>query len=174
MNQDEAFIGAILAAPRHDSPRLAYAGWLDPRGDARGEYLRTEVQWAKAGEAKLEARLRELATNLDAVWVAQVSRPPVGVCAEHLPFRGSPTFLCHGGGGAGRSSKALTGSFDGSGSSPRSPTAIARAAQAAKAIVLMVGAPVERIPQVASTPGLGKMSRGAPAAPAPGATAVQG
>ena len=87
MNQDEAFIGAILAAPRDDCPRLAYAGWLDQRGDTRGNYLRTEMQWAKAREAKLEAWLREVATNLDAVWVAQVSRPPAGVCAEHLQFR---------------------------------------------------------------------------------------
>ncbi|MFI5454853.1 MAG: TIGR02996 domain-containing protein [Isosphaerales bacterium] len=86
MNQDEAFIGDILAAARDDSPRLAYAGWLDQRGDARGNYLRTEMQWAQAREARLEAELGELATNLDAVWVARVSRPPVGVCADHLEF----------------------------------------------------------------------------------------
>jgi uncharacterized protein (TIGR02996 family) len=48
MSQDEAFIGAVLAAPRDDSPRLAYAGWLNQRGDARGHYLRTEMQWAQA------------------------------------------------------------------------------------------------------------------------------
>src|SRR6516162_9506959 len=87
MNQAEAFIGAVLAAPKDDSPRLAYADWLDQRGDARGQYLRTEVQWAQAREAKLEAQLEELATNLDAVWVARVSRPPVGVCADHLWLR---------------------------------------------------------------------------------------
>jgi uncharacterized protein (TIGR02996 family) len=87
MNQDEAFIGAVLAAPRDDSPRLAYAGWLNQRGDARGHYLRTEMQWAQAREAKLEAQLKQLATNLDAVWMARVSRPPVGVCADHLRLR---------------------------------------------------------------------------------------
>jgi len=87
MNQDEAFIGDILAAPRDDSPRLAYAGWLDQRDRARGNYLRAEMQWVQAREARLEAELGELATNLDAVWVARVSRPPVGVCADHLEFR---------------------------------------------------------------------------------------
>jgi uncharacterized protein (TIGR02996 family) len=87
MNQDEVFIGDLLAAPRDDSPRLAYARWLDQRGDARGNYLRTEMLWAQAREVDLEARLRELATNLDAAWVARVSRPPVGVCADPLRFR---------------------------------------------------------------------------------------
>jgi uncharacterized protein (TIGR02996 family) len=43
MNQGEVFIGDILAAPRDDSPRLAYARWLDQRGDARGDCLRTEM-----------------------------------------------------------------------------------------------------------------------------------
>jgi uncharacterized protein (TIGR02996 family) len=87
MNQDEVFIGDILAAPRDDSSRLAYARWLDGRGDARGDYLRIEMHWARSTEAELEARLRELARDLDAVWVARVSRPPIGVCADHISFR---------------------------------------------------------------------------------------
>ena len=87
MNQDEVFIGDLLAAPRDDSPRLAYARWLDQRGDPRGNYLHCEMQWAKAKEANLEAPLREPARDLDPVWVARVSRPPVGVCADQLRFR---------------------------------------------------------------------------------------
>ena len=47
MNEDEAFIRAIVDNPGDDTPRLVYADWLDDRDDPRGPYLRAEFEWAK-------------------------------------------------------------------------------------------------------------------------------
>lgn len=95
---DEAFIRAIVAAPGDDLPRLVYADWLDElRGDPWGAYLRAEAAWAmpwKDGTRPADdPRLGAMAVGLDPVWVARVSRPPVGVCCEHVGFekRRSPT-----------------------------------------------------------------------------------
>lgn len=90
MTDDEAFVRAVVDAPGDDTPRLVYADWLDDRSDPRGAYLRTEAEWAKpwrSGERPADSpELRELARGLDPVWVARVSRPPVGVCADNLDF----------------------------------------------------------------------------------------
>ena len=84
---EDAFIAAIIAAPRDDGPRQAYADWLEERRDPRSEYLRAEWEWAKAKNGEAEARLRQIAARFDKVWVARVSRPPGGVCADHSRFR---------------------------------------------------------------------------------------
>jgi uncharacterized protein (TIGR02996 family) len=81
MNEDEAFIRAILAAPGDDAPRLVYADWLDERGDLRGTYLRREQQPDREHIGHSELR------GLDPLWVARVSRPPLGVCCDHIHFR---------------------------------------------------------------------------------------
>lgn len=83
MNEDEAFIRAIVDSPGDDTARLVYADWLDDRDDPRGPYLRAEHAAVTSGDG---TRLRELAAGLDAVWVARVSRPPVGVCCDHINF----------------------------------------------------------------------------------------
>jgi uncharacterized protein (TIGR02996 family) len=93
---DEVFIRAVVDGPRDETPRLDYADWLDDRDDPRGPYLRTEHKWARrrvrsgpqigATSNLIPARLRKLAATLDAVWVARISRPPVGVCCDHLQF----------------------------------------------------------------------------------------
>jgi uncharacterized protein (TIGR02996 family) len=83
VTEDEAFIRAIVDGPGDDLPRLVYADWLDDRSDPRGAYLRAEREAVEIGDI---ARLRELAAGLDPVWVARVSRPPVGVCCGHLKF----------------------------------------------------------------------------------------
>jgi uncharacterized protein (TIGR02996 family) len=93
VSEDEAFIRAIVDSPGDDLPRLVYADWLDDRDDPRGPYLRAEFEWAKpwrSGQRPAEStKLRTLAAvGLDPVWVARVSRPPVGVCCEHLSFKG--------------------------------------------------------------------------------------
>jgi uncharacterized protein (TIGR02996 family) len=77
MTDDEAFVRRIVDSPGDDAPRLVYADWLDDRGDPRGAYLRAEA--AHPGDV---GRLDPLAAGLDAVWVARVSRPPVGVCID--------------------------------------------------------------------------------------------
>ena len=91
MTEDEAFIRGIVDSPGDDLPRLVYADWLDERADPRGAYLRAEAEWAKAKQTTgfLLLRLNGLAEGLDPVWVARVSRPPVGVCCDPKFFADS-------------------------------------------------------------------------------------
>ncbi len=85
MSDDEAFIRAVVSAPGHDAPRLIYTDWLDERGDSRGAYLRAEAKWDRRSAHGVHA-LREAGRGLDPVWVARVSRPPVGVCVAPTKF----------------------------------------------------------------------------------------
>lgn len=93
MSEDEAFIRAIVDSPGDDTPRLVYADWLDDHSDPRGPYLRAELEWAKpwrTGERPADSpELREMAKGLDPVWVARMSRPPLGVCCDHVPLTAS-------------------------------------------------------------------------------------
>jgi uncharacterized protein (TIGR02996 family) len=96
MREDEPFVRAVVDNPGDEAYRLVYADWLDDRSDPRAPFLRAEVEWAKgprdagwaptATEQEREAVLvlQRLAAGLDQVWVARVSRPPVGVCCEHV------------------------------------------------------------------------------------------
>ncbi|HJZ53832.1 MAG TPA: TIGR02996 domain-containing protein [Gemmataceae bacterium] len=90
VSEEEAFIRAVVDGPWDDTPRLVYADWLDDRADPRGPYLRAELEWAKpwrSGERPPDSpELRMMATGLDRVWVARVSRPPAGVCCDRLEF----------------------------------------------------------------------------------------
>jgi uncharacterized protein (TIGR02996 family) len=93
VTEDEAFIREIVDRPGDDLPRLVYADWLDERNDPRGAYLRAEmkmvsVRGAKRGiiRKKELRRAKALADGLDPIWVARVSRPPLGVCCVHLRF----------------------------------------------------------------------------------------
>jgi len=82
VSEDEALLRAIIDRRGDDTARLVYADWLDERGDPRGAFLRAELEWARTG--KKENALRALAVPLDAVWVARVARPPVGICADKI------------------------------------------------------------------------------------------
>ena len=82
MNEDEAFIRAIVDSPGDDLPRLVYADWLDDRDDPRGTYLRAEYEAVETGDPFQLWKLWDLTVALDAVWVARVSRPPVGACID--------------------------------------------------------------------------------------------
>ena len=92
MTEDEAFIRAVVDNPGEDTPRGAYADWLDEHDDPRGPYLRAEFEWAmpwRNGERPTDnLALRERAARLDPMWVARISRPPMGVCCEHIRFEG--------------------------------------------------------------------------------------
>jgi uncharacterized protein (TIGR02996 family) len=88
MNDGEAFIRAIVDSPGDETPRLVYADWLEERGDPRGAYLRAEHEWARSRKSKALKKVHILAIPLDAVWLARVSRPPVGVCSEQVQVRG--------------------------------------------------------------------------------------
>jgi uncharacterized protein (TIGR02996 family) len=96
MSEDESFARAVVDNPGDDAHRLVYADWLEERSDPRGPYLRAETAWAKGcrevgwvpptTEMQRQAvlTLQRLAAGLDPVWVARVSRPPIGVCCEHV------------------------------------------------------------------------------------------
>jgi uncharacterized protein (TIGR02996 family) len=86
MNEDEAFMRAIVDSPGDNTARLAYADWLDDRADPRGKYLRAENEWAATHDPSERDALRQLAKTLDPVWVARVSRPALGVCCDHVRF----------------------------------------------------------------------------------------
>jgi uncharacterized protein (TIGR02996 family) len=58
------FLLAILEAPRDDALRLAYADWLEERGDARGEFIR--IQYELAGLKRTDSRWSRL-------WVRELS-----------------------------------------------------------------------------------------------------
>jgi uncharacterized protein (TIGR02996 family) len=73
MSQADAFEQAILANPEDITCRLAYADWLEERGDIRGEYLRVEAELAKdetgsQGHAMLRQRVDELRRRVDLAW----------------------------------------------------------------------------------------------------------
>jgi uncharacterized protein (TIGR02996 family) len=90
---EEAFIRAVLDRPGEDTPRLVYADWLDDHAAPdRAAYLRAEAKWAALAATCLrqpEAELREAAGRLDPLWVARVSRPPLGACCDRLRWKAS-------------------------------------------------------------------------------------
>jgi uncharacterized protein (TIGR02996 family) len=85
MTNDEAALHrAVLADPADEAPRLVYADWLEERGDPRGEYLRVDLDLARADGRNAEfkaglRRARELRAGLDRSWVVSVSIGPAGV-----------------------------------------------------------------------------------------------
>jgi uncharacterized protein (TIGR02996 family) len=69
------FLDAIVASPDDDTPRLAYADWLDEHGDAaRAEFIRTQIALARPGEddqrrAALKAREQQLQEENADTWL---------------------------------------------------------------------------------------------------------
>jgi uncharacterized protein (TIGR02996 family) len=61
---EKAFLDVIRERPDDDTPRLAYADWLNERGDPRGEFIRLQCELAKAPQnprrAEMAAREGEL------------------------------------------------------------------------------------------------------------------
>lgn len=80
MSEDDALLRTVIDRPGDDTARLVYADWLDDRDDPRGPFLRAE-----AGGRDTHT-LRALAAKLDPLWVARVSRPPLGVCCDRFAF----------------------------------------------------------------------------------------
>jgi uncharacterized protein (TIGR02996 family) len=91
---ESGFLSAIRTDLHEDTPRLAYADWLEERGDPRGEYLRLQCElkrvWSYADpHAELAARLLSLRTQIDPEWLTLAHRcttpaPPVDV-ARAIP-----------------------------------------------------------------------------------------
>jgi uncharacterized protein (TIGR02996 family) len=94
VTDDEAFIRAIVDSPGDDTPRLVYADWLDDRDDPGAKYVRIEAEairrWNETRDMPTLmggiARMGDAGASLDPVWVARMSRPPFGVCCDHVRF----------------------------------------------------------------------------------------
>src|SRR5262249_17752204 len=60
----------------------------EERSDPRGPYLRAELEWAKPWSAGSQpagnATVSKMSAELDPLWVARVSRPPLGVCCDYF------------------------------------------------------------------------------------------
>jgi uncharacterized protein (TIGR02996 family) len=73
----QSFLDALRANPGDDATRLAYADWLDHRGDPRGEYIRLRLQSFPTADLgrdrkRILTRLAELQRAMEGEWVARV------------------------------------------------------------------------------------------------------
>lgn len=87
MTHEEAFLQAVLEAPDDDTPRLMYADWLSERGNARGEFIRIQIEMERLDEfdshrLPLELREVELLEQHGRRWAA-----PLGVPVRDCAFR---------------------------------------------------------------------------------------
>jgi uncharacterized protein (TIGR02996 family) len=75
---EQALLAAIVAHPEEDTPRLAYADWLDEhRRPERAEYIRIQIELARLDDeqpdtnerySRLQAREEELAKKYHPAW----------------------------------------------------------------------------------------------------------
>jgi len=91
MDDETAFLRAILAAPGDPLPRLVYADWLEEQGDAdsarRAEYLRAECRLDglpadDPARRRLQDRLGELRRLVGDDWWRQLDWAKVEYCVE--------------------------------------------------------------------------------------------
>jgi uncharacterized protein (TIGR02996 family) len=85
MSEHKSFVRAILENPHDPQLRLIFADWLEERGDARGDFLRLEVElkgMAREDERypALAARLEELRQLIGPKWLAVLDTPPIENC----------------------------------------------------------------------------------------------
>ncbi|HYT94003.1 MAG TPA: TIGR02996 domain-containing protein [Gemmataceae bacterium] len=105
MDEDAAFVAAVVADPSDNTLRLIYADWLEERGDPRGEYLRAAVMLdqleaeqlgphpekkrpRRAEIAHLKARMCELLFELGREWFEKIHRGLILYC-NRIPAVGS-------------------------------------------------------------------------------------
>jgi uncharacterized protein (TIGR02996 family) len=72
MNEEQAFVRAILDNPDDDTLRLIFADWLEEQGDPQGEFIRIQVE--------LHLRSR-----------AALSPPPARTCRARYSASGRPS-----------------------------------------------------------------------------------
>jgi uncharacterized protein (TIGR02996 family) len=78
VNEEKAFLSAILADPDDDAPRLVFADWLEERGDPRGEFIRGQCRLARMrkwddGYTELETRCGLLERTHRDAWLAPIT-----------------------------------------------------------------------------------------------------
>jgi uncharacterized protein (TIGR02996 family) len=74
MNEERAFLTAILERPEDDARKLVYADWLEERGDPRGEYLRLmmKVRQERTVTQELQRRHNQLSTEFEELRTRQL------------------------------------------------------------------------------------------------------
>src|SRR5215475_13870570 len=82
LNEERAFLTAILERPHDDTTKLVYADWLEEHGDPRAEYLRLMVKVRqervitpeqRQRHNELSAELKELRTQERQEWIIAVA-----------------------------------------------------------------------------------------------------
>ena len=69
MSERDGFLRAIAADPADDTVRLAFADWLDERGDrAEAEFIRFHVEIGRVGHRLEDPHARELVRQRDVRW----------------------------------------------------------------------------------------------------------
>jgi uncharacterized protein (TIGR02996 family) len=96
MSDHDALFAAILAQPEEDTPRLAYADWLDEfggdSGRARAEFIRTQIELSRGGHTdrrrkSLADRCAELENAHAKEWLAPLPAAPIGQPDAKFAFR---------------------------------------------------------------------------------------
>lgn len=87
MTEEGDFLAALGSAPRDDAVRLAFADWLEERGDQRAHFLRIDCQLARCPPEdphaiELRRRLAEQFAGLDTDWVATVCHGLIAGCCN--------------------------------------------------------------------------------------------
>jgi uncharacterized protein (TIGR02996 family) len=90
MTDGDALLAAILANPCEDTPRLAYADWLDENGQSnRAEFVRVQIALTLNPTIGLRAREKVLLAAHGAEWLAplQAKGGPLEHPGTHAQFR---------------------------------------------------------------------------------------
>ncbi len=90
MNEEAAFMKAILAEPDDDAPRLIFADWLEERGDPRAGFIRVQCELARLDAAdprrsSLLAQERGMLDRHGTEWLGPL-RPHVRTAVYHRGF----------------------------------------------------------------------------------------
>lgn len=92
MTDEATFLQALRHDPEDATVRLAYADWLEERGDPRAEFLRAEAELkqrplSKRRRARLRLRLEALRRQLDPDWQAAVDRTKIENCSFRFEYQ---------------------------------------------------------------------------------------
>jgi hypothetical protein len=94
MTTESDHLRAILQSPAVEALRADFERWLASQHDPRADFLRKEARWAATRKGRDAARVLEAAATLDPVWVARVSRPPLGAFLTRTRLHHSGPPLC--------------------------------------------------------------------------------
>jgi uncharacterized protein (TIGR02996 family) len=76
-SDEQSFLATIQAEPTDLTTKVAYAEWLEERGDIRSEFVRTLVaQATEPSKRKHQTRLRKLRPQCDPLWLAAIGDTP--------------------------------------------------------------------------------------------------